>query len=72
MSSTQSTIQRTVLYEAGGEDCGFTVERWFIVLPDDPRESVSRIALVWHGEDKESVVIIGPTQVMEIVTAMVK
>ena len=52
-------MQRTVLEEFGSKATGFTAEKWFMPV-DDPIESITRMALVWHTNGKEHVVLISP------------
>ena len=60
---------RTPLLQFPADDPFFTAERWFFPL-DTETESITRAALVWHGDDTEYVAILGPEAVQQLLDVL--
>ena len=52
-------MQRTVLLNMGGVEQGFSVEEWLLCL-DHEVESLTRLALVFHQDCGDAVVLVSP------------
>lgn len=52
-------VERRTLLNMGGVEAGFSIESWWLPL-DHEMESLTRLALVFHQERGDAVVLVSP------------